>query len=370
MREYLLTIVIAAAATYLLVGLAGAVAHRLGAVPEVRDRDVHRFATPRLGGLAMMGGLVTAMVVASALPRLSVVFEVTADARAVLAGAVVIVLVGFADDVFDLDAVTKMGGQVVAAGLMVVNGLQLYWLPLPSGPLVLSPTLAAFVTVFTVLVAVNAVNFVDGLDGLAAGVVGIGAAAFFTYSYILSVEQGLSRMTMPALISAALCGMCLGFLPANVNRARIFMGDSGSMLIGLLLAAGSISLTGQLDSQAVPNTSFLPAILPLILPFAVIAIPFIDLVAAIWRRARAGRSVFAPDKQHLHHRLLERGHSHRRTVAILWVWAGVVSFGLVLIALWPSPPVVVLVVAAVVAVVLLTILVPRVVEGIPAAATG
>jgi UDP-GlcNAc:undecaprenyl-phosphate GlcNAc-1-phosphate transferase len=365
MREYLLTIAVAAAVTYLLVGVAGAVAHRWGAVPEIRDRDVHRFATPRLGGVAMAGGLLAAFVVASALPRLSVVFEFSADARAVLAAATVIVLVGVADDVWDLDAVTKLAGQLVAGGLLVVNGLQLYWLPLPSGPLVLSPPLAGVLTVFTVLVAVNAVNFVDGLDGLAAGVVGIGAAAFFTYSYILAVELDLSRMTMPALISASLCGICFGFLPANVNRARIFMGDSGSMLIGLLLAAGSISLTGQLDSQVVPSTSFLPAVLPLVLPFAVIAVPFLDLVAAIWRRARAGRSVFAPDKQHLHHRLLERGHSHRRTVAILWVWAAVVSFGLVLIALWPSAWTVSLVVLAVLAVVMLTVLVPRVSEPVP-----
>lgn len=362
MREYLLTIMVAAATTYVLIGPVGALAHRLGAAPEARDRDVHRFPTPRLGGLAMMGGLLAAMVVASSLPQLSVVFEVTADARAVLTGALVIGLLGFADDVLDLGAVTKLAGQVVAAGLMVVQGLQLYWLPLPSGPLVLSPALAGLLTVFTVLVAVNAVNFVDGLDGLAAGVVGIGAAAFFSYSYILAVEEGLSRMTMPALISASLIGMCLGFLPANINRARIFMGDSGSMLCGLLLAAGSISLTGQFDSQAVPGSSFLPAILPLLLPVAVIAIPFVDLVAAIWRRARAGRSVFAPDKQHLHHRLLERGHSHRRTVAILWVWAGLVAFGLVLVSLAPGPIIVALVALAVVAGLALTFAVPRVVS--------
>jgi UDP-GlcNAc:undecaprenyl-phosphate GlcNAc-1-phosphate transferase len=210
-------------------------------------------------------------------------------------------------------------------------------------------------TVLTVLVTVNAVNFVDGLDGLAAGVVGIGALAFFTYSYLLAVVEGLSRMTLPALLSAALAGVCLGFLPANVHPARIFMGDSGSMLIGLLLAAGAISLTGQLDPQVLPTGSVLPALLPLLLPVAVIAIPFLDLLAAVYRRTRAGRSPFAPDKQHLHHRLLDLGHSHRRAVAIMWVWAGLVAFGLVLVALVGGAATLVAVAVAVVAGVLLTL---------------
>jgi UDP-GlcNAc:undecaprenyl-phosphate GlcNAc-1-phosphate transferase len=199
------------------------------------------------------------------------------------------------------------------------------------------------------------VNFVDGLDGLAAGVVGIGALAFFSYSYLLAVVEGLSRMTLPALLSAVLAGICLGFLPVNVHPARIFMGDSGSMLIGLLLAAMAISLTGQLDPQLLPGGSVLPALLPLLLPVAVIAIPFVDLLAAVWRRTRAGRSPFAPDKQHLHHRLLDLGHSHRRAVTIMWIWAALVGFGLVLVALVGGAATVVGVSVAVVGLVLLTL---------------
>jgi UDP-GlcNAc:undecaprenyl-phosphate GlcNAc-1-phosphate transferase len=209
--------------------------------------------------------------------------------------------------------------------------------------------------VLTVLVTVNAVNFVDGLDGLAAGVVGIGALAFFTYSYLLAVVEGLSRMTLPALVSAALAGICLGFLPANAHPARIFMGDSGSMLIGLLLAGSAISLTGQLDPQLLPQGSVLPALLPLLLPIAVIAVPFLDLLAAVWRRTRAGRSPFTPDKQHLHHRLLDLGHSHRRAVSIMWIWAGLVAFGLVLVSLVGGTVPLVAVGLGVVGVVLLTL---------------
>jgi UDP-GlcNAc:undecaprenyl-phosphate GlcNAc-1-phosphate transferase len=303
----------------------------------------------------MLGGFVAALAAASALPRLGRVFELSTDARGILAAAVIICAVGVADDLFNLDALTKFAGQVVAAGVMVASGVQLYWLPLPGGPLVLTPEMAVAVTVFTVLVTVNAVNFVDGLDGLAAGVVGIGALAFFSYSYLLAVVEGLSRMTLPALVSAALAGMCLGFLPANAHPARIFMGDSGSMPIGLLLAGGAIALTGQLDPQLLPQGSVLPALLPLLLPVAVLAIPFIDLLAAVWRRTRAGRSPFAPDKQHLHHRLLDLGHSHRRAVAIMWVWAALVAFGVVLVSLVGGATTVIVVAVTGVGLVLLTL---------------
>jgi UDP-GlcNAc:undecaprenyl-phosphate GlcNAc-1-phosphate transferase len=332
-REYLLTLVVAAAATYLLVGMAGRLAYRVGAVPPVRQRDIHALPVPRLGGVGMLGGLLAAMLVAAFLPRLSRVFTETADARALLSAAVVICLVGVADDILDLDALTKLAGQLLAAGLMVVQGLQLYWLPLPSGTFVLSPLMGAVLTVCIVVVTVNAVNFVDGLDGLAAGIVGIGAAATFSYTYLLSVDQGLSRMTTPALAAAVLTGVCAGFLPHNVHRARIFMGDSGSMLLGLVLSAASISLTARFDSQTLPDNTFLVAVLPLLLPIAVIAIPSVDLLSAVWRRTREGRSMFSADKQHLHHRMLGLGHSHWRAVALLWFWAALLAFGVVAVSL-------------------------------------
>lgn len=337
MREYLLIFLVAAGTTYLLVGLAAGIAHRVGAVPPTRDRDVHREPVPRLGGLAMLGGLFAAFLIASVLPHMGRVFEESNAPRGVLVAAAVICLVGAADDIWGLSALTKLAGQLLAAGILVVEGVQLFWLPLPSGtPFILDSTMGAVLTVLLVVGTVNAVNFVDGLDGLAAGVVGVGAAAFFSYAYVLTVEQGLTRLTTPALVAAVLCGMCLGFLPHNVHPARIFMGDAGALLLGLLLAAGTITLTGQFSSPSMQDEggTFLLALLPLVIPVAVIALPFVDLVLAVWRRTGAGRSPFAPDKQHLHHRLLEIGHSHRRAVVIMWVWAALIAFGIVLAALY------------------------------------
>ncbi len=334
MREYLLTLFIAAGATYLLVALVGRLAYRIGAVPEVRDRDVHAEPIPRLGGVAMLGGVVAAFLVASELPRLRIVFEQYDDAQALLTAAAVVCLIGVADDIWDLDALTKLAGQVLAAGLLTVQGVQFTWLWLPGGILSLGQAQGVVLTVLFVVTVINAVNFVDGLDGLAAGMVGIGAAAFFVYSYVMTLETS-TRMTTAALITVVLTGVCLGFLPHNVNPARIFMGDSGSMLIGLLLAAGSVTLTGRFFSGDLESdqTSLFPALLPLILPLVVMAVPFIDLLMAVARRTRAGRSPFAPDKKHLHHRLLDIGHSHWRAVLIMWAWTAVVAFGLVALAL-------------------------------------
>jgi UDP-N-acetylmuramyl pentapeptide phosphotransferase/UDP-N-acetylglucosamine-1-phosphate transferase len=186
---------------------------------------------------------------------------------------------------------------------------------------------SVLLTVLVVLVTVNAVNFVDGLDGLAAGIVGIGAMAFFAYAYLLSVDYGFSRATLAALVMAVLAGMCLGLLPHNVFPARIFMGDTGSMLIGLLLASGVITLTGQVDPSALPTATIIPTLLPILLPIAVVAVPLLDLLLAVVRRTRARRSPFAPDKSHLHHRLLQIGHSHRRVVLLIYLWVGIVALG-------------------------------------------
>jgi UDP-GlcNAc:undecaprenyl-phosphate GlcNAc-1-phosphate transferase len=337
-REYLLTLFVAAAVTYLTVGVVRAWAIRHHVLADIRDRDVHDTPTPRLGGVAMLLGFVAAIAVASQLPLLSSVFVEASQPRALLSGAALICLLGVADDIWGLDALTKLAGQVVAAGVMALQGVQLIWLPWPGQTFALDSTTGPLLTVLVVVVTVNAVNFVDGLDGLAAGMVGIAAAAFFGFSYLLSVDKGFDRATTSTLICAVLAGMCLGFLPHNFNPARIFMGDSGSMLIGLLLAASTITLTGTLDPGAVSGTlGLVPAFVPLFLPFAVLAVPFLDLLLAVIRRTRARRSPFAPDKQHLHHRLLEIGHSHRRAVLVMYVWSALVAFGAVGLAFAHGP---------------------------------
>jgi UDP-GlcNAc:undecaprenyl-phosphate GlcNAc-1-phosphate transferase len=341
-REYLLVFLIAAATTYLLTVIAREIALRTGAVAKVRDRDVHAVPIPYLGGLAMLGGLVAAYLVARQLPFLSqsdpFVFR---DAGVVLIAGALICAVGVLDDLFELDALTKLGGQVLAAGFLIAFGIQYVFFPGGDGVQVtIDPAQGALLTGFIVVATVNAVNFVDGLDGLAAGVVGVGALAFFVYCYQLSDINNVTLATTGALLSASLAGACAGFLPHNFHPARLFMGDSGSMLLGLVLSASAVTLSGQFDPNQISagaagsRASFVPTLLPLLLPVSLLVVPILDLVLAVVRRTRAGRSPFAPDKQHLHHRLLEIGHSHRRAVVIMWMWAALVAFGTVLMSLY------------------------------------
>ena len=344
MREYLLVFLVSAATTYLLTVIAREIALRTGAVAKVRDRDVHAVPIPYLGGLAMLGGLATAYVVARQLPFLSRSQEfVFRDAGIVLIAGALICAVGVLDDLFELDALTKLGGQVLAAGFLIAFGIQFVVFPGRDGlQIALDPAQGALLTGFVVVATVNAVNMVDGLDGLASGVVGIGALAFFVFCYAVATSNDLTRATTGALLSAMLAGACAGFLPHNFHPARLFMGDSGSMLIGLVLSASTVTLTGQFtpdqlaESSAGSTASILPTLLPLLLPVSLLIVPLLDLVMAVIRRTRAGRSPFAPDKQHLHHRLLEIGHSHRRAVLIMYLWAALVAFGTVVVSLYPG----------------------------------
>ncbi|MGE5718501.1 MAG: glycosyltransferase family 4 protein, partial [Nocardioidaceae bacterium] len=342
MREYLTVFLAAAVITYLLGVIAREIALRTGAVAKVRDRDVHAIPIPYFGGVAMLGGLAAGYAVAQQLPFLSLSDEkIFRDAGVVLVGGALICAVGVLDDLLELDALTKLGGQLLAAGFLVFFEVQFYSIQLPGGSqFALDTTQAAIASVVLVVTTVNAVNFVDGLDGLAAGVVGIGAVAFFAFSYKLADVNNETLAISAALLTAALGGACAGFLPHNFFPARIFMGDSGSMLIGLVLAGSALTLTGQFASVDLRQgagggeASLLPTLLPIILPIAILVVPFVDLVLAVVRRTRAGRSPFAPDKQHLHHRLLEIGHSHRRAVLIMWLWAGLIAFGGVLASLY------------------------------------
>ena len=197
--------------------------------------------------------------------------------------------------------------------------------------MLLEPDLSYTVTILIIVVTVNAVNFIDGLDGLAAGVVGISALAFMVYSYTLTNSVGIPSQSVPAVDSAVLAGVCIGFLPHNFNPARIFMGDTGAMLLGLLLAYGPISSTASLDKNILVNyASSSPVdrfatILPLLLPIAILIIPYTDLLLAVVRRMAKGQSPFAADRQHLHHRLQNMGHSHRQTVLLMYLWAALFS---------------------------------------------
>jgi len=337
MREYLLVFLVALSVTYLLTVVAREIALRTGAVAQVRDRDVHAEPIPYLGGLAMLGGLCAAYVVARELPFLGLsegfVFK---DAGVVLMAGALVCAVGVIDDIFELDALTKLGGQVLAAGLLVALGVRFYYFPRPDGvQFSLDDVQGAALTLLVVIGTMNAVNFVDGLDGLAAGVVGIGAAAFFLYCYFVSDQNNLTLATTGALLSAALAGACAGFLPHNFHPARLFMGDSGSMLIGLVLSASALTLTGQfVGMPETTGNSLFVTVLPVLLPISLLMVPIVDLVLAVVRRTRAGRSPMSADKQHLHHRLLEIGHSQRRAVLIMWMWAATIAAGAVIVSLF------------------------------------
>lgn len=337
MREYLLTLCITAAVTYLLTGPVRKFAIVAGAMPEIRARDVHREPTPRLGGIAMFFGLCAGLLVADHLTNLSEVFEKSNEPRALLSGAALIWLIGVLDDKFEIDALIKLGGQMIAAGVMVVQGLTILWIPVPGvGTVALTQWQGTLLTVALVVITINAVNFVDGLDGLAAGMVCIAAAAFFMYAYRIWYSYGIEAAAPASLFAVILMGMCLGFLPHNMHPARIFMGDSGSMLIGLVLAAGAISVTGQVDPDLMNLFSgsernsvhqMVPVYIPLVMPLTIIAIPAADLILAIVRRTWRGQSPFAADRGHLHHRLLEIGHSHSRAVLIMYFFSALIAFG-------------------------------------------
>ncbi|RVW05928.1 glycosyltransferase family 4 protein [Rhodococcus spongiicola] len=331
-RELLLVLFTAAVVTFLGTGAVRVLATRFGAVAIPRDRDVHVQPIPRLGGVGMYVGMLVALLFASQLPALTRGFEFSSDISAVLVAGFVIVLVGVIDDRWGLDALTKFVGQVTAAGILAVMGVSWYIIYQPFGDttIILDQLQAGLVTVAVTVVMINAMNFVDGLDGLAAGLGLIASLAICAFSVGLLHDQGGAASAYPpAMIAAALAGACLGFLPHNFQPARIFMGDSGSMLIGLTLAAVSTSASGRISLNAYGSRDLLGLLSPLLLVGAVMFIPILDLLLAIVRRTRAGVSPFSPDKMHLHHRLLQIGHSHRRVVLLIYLWVAILAFGAV-----------------------------------------
>ncbi len=327
MRDYLLTVLVTAAVTYLLTPLVRRLASRIGAIKEPRGRDVHVAPVPLIGGLAMYGGLVAGLLVADQIPQLRDGFANTGMVSGLLLAGGLLVVIGIIDDRWGMSALTKGAGQVAAGGILVATGTQLSWLPEPGGGTFIPTTpQSAVLTVLIVVATINAVNFIDGLDGLAAGIVAIAAISFFLYYYQLTRVIEISSLAAPALASAVLIGMCLGFLPHNFSPASIFMGDTGAMLLGLLLAYAPISSIASLDPAVLTSRiNRYPEIMPMLLPAALLVIPYGDLLLAVVRRTRAGQSPFAPDRKHLHHRLLDIGHSQRASVLIMYLWAAVFS---------------------------------------------
>ncbi len=328
MWRYAVVFAVAAAVTFALTPAVWRFSTRWGAVVKPDERRIHERPTPTLGGIAMLIALLAAMGVARFLPGFGPVFE-SSEPFGLAIAAIVILAVGMLDDLREVSAPAKVAGQVFAASILGLAGVVMFYFRVPFADFyVLSPDLGFLVTVLWVVGMANAVNLIDGLDGLAAGVVAIAAGALFIYATRLTDAGLLDVGNIAPLIVAITCGLCVGFLPHNFSPAKVFMGDGGAMLLGLLMAATTISVGGRTADQFSGQTYFFFA--PLVIPFVILGVPFVDTALAIVRRARRKTSLSQADKEHLHHRLMRQGHGQRRSVIILWAWTAILS-GVVLV---------------------------------------
>ncbi len=319
MGPYLVVFLVSAGTVLLITPLVRGLAARFGAIDRPSDRKVHPKPTPTLGGIGILAGVLVAMAVAYFIPEFRRLYSQSLELQGVALGALVITALGIVDDVRALSAPAKAAGQILAAGLLILNGVELlfFWFP-TQGVISLGSDVAVPLTVAWVLIMVNATNLIDGLDGLAAGIVAIAAGAFFVWVYIAPSTFSESA-SIAALLAAIAAGAAVGFLPYNFYPARIFMGDSGAMLLGLLLAASTIAGVGRTIQ---PSRGALAAFaIPVLIPLFVLAVPLVDVGMAIVRRIRKGRPIFAPDKEHIHHQLREIGHTHRRAVLTMYFWS-------------------------------------------------
>ena len=273
--------------------IAGRVAWRIGAIDTPRERGLHTLPTPRLGGMAILVGVVAAGLLFLPGDR---------ETYAILAGAVVIALVGLADDLLELSADVKLAGQVLAAVIPIASGVRVEDFTLPFLGHVDLGTFSYPATLVGVVAVMNIVNFIDGVDGLAAGVCTIAAVTFA----VIALSLDRSEAGILALITA---GAALGFLRHGFHPATVFLGDSGSNLLGYLLAV--IAVQGALKTNAV---------IALVFPLVILAVPILDGGFVIAKRIKYRRPVFAADNWHLHHRLSNIGFSQRRTVLYLYGW--------------------------------------------------
>ncbi|MDP2291157.1 MAG: MraY family glycosyltransferase [Actinomycetota bacterium] len=325
---YLVVGAIAAVTTFLTTPLVGWLARRMGWVVEPDDRRIHKVATPDVGGIAMFIGFLVAFAAARLMDTFDPLFAGFSEPRGVLFAATVIFAVGFIDDIHEISAPAKVVGTVLAGVVLVVYGVTMFYFRVPFLDVyILSDDWVPLITVVWLLGMTNAINLIDGLDGLAAGIVAIGAGAFFLYSQHLADMPGmLTPPNIGPLVAILAVGICVGFLPHNFNPARIFMGDGGALLLGLLMAVSTSVVGGRADPNAEPvlgQTYFFLA--PLFIPLFILGVPILDTLFAIVRRAARRQGVASADKGHLHHRLMEMGHGQRRSVLILWTWTALLS---------------------------------------------
>lgn len=322
--EHALILGTAALVSFVATAVVIRIGPRLGAVVQPGERRVHAVPTVTGGGTAMFGGLVVTLALASQLPSFRSVFAGSSEPLAVLVAGTVMFAIGAIDDLRELSAPAKLAGQVLAASLLTTLGVTLFFFRVPfGGLLILSADWAVLVTVMLVVVVANAVNLIDGLDGLAAGTVAIAAGAFYLYSEQLRGAGLIAASNAGPLLALITLGICLGFLPHNFHPARIFMGDSGALLLGLLMASTTVTVGGRVVDQFSGQVYFFFA--PVVIPLLLLGVPLVDTALAIVRRALRRDGIATADKDHLHHRLMRMGHGHRRTVMLLWAWTALLS---------------------------------------------
>jgi len=301
-----------------------AIAPRIGAIVAPDERRVHQRPTATLGGVAMFAGMVAALGVASQLEAFGEQFASGREVVGILLASAIIGAVGLIDDLRDISAPAKLAGMVLAGSVLSFAGIGIVIFRVPFlGTTQLSPDLSALITVLWVVGMANAINLIDGLDGLAAGITGIAALTFFFYTLRLTDRDIIRPDNIGALIAVITAGLCVGFLPHNFNPARIFMGDAGALLLGLLMAVSTTVVGGRTDASFTGQSFFFYS--PIVIPLVILGVPVLDVALAIIRRARRRKAVSAPDKDHLHHRLMRIGHGHRRSVLILWAWTLILS---------------------------------------------
>jgi UDP-GlcNAc:undecaprenyl-phosphate GlcNAc-1-phosphate transferase len=323
-RDYGVVFAVAAGATFLVTGIVRWIAPRVGAIVQPDDRRVHERPTPTLGGIAMFVGLVAGLVTAWNMHVFDDQLAPGTESFGLLLGALIIFLVGLVDDIRDISPPAKVAGMVLAGSVLSFAGIGIVVFRVPFlGVTPLTPDLSALITVLWVVGMANAINLIDGLDGLAAGIVGIAAITFCFYAMRLSDKDIIFADNPGALIAAITAGLCVGFLPHNFNPARIFMGDAGALMLGLLMAV-STTVVGGRNEQAFSGQSFF-FYAPIFIPLVILGVPLLDALFAIVRRTARRRGVSTPDKDHLHHRLMRIGHGHRRSVLILWAWTMLLS---------------------------------------------
>ena len=336
--EYALVFAVAAVATYLFAFPVRRLAVRFGAVDRPDELRPHAAPVPTIGGAAMFLGFAVATVLASQLGAFGPVFKGSSEPIGVGLAALVIYLVGFVDDIRNISPPAKVAGQVLASMVLVFLGVTMYYFKIPfvSTIFVLSPSILPLVTAIWVVVMANAVNLIDGLDGLAAGIIAIASGTLCIYGLRLEVLGNLTADNLGPLVAAITCGVCIGFLPHNFHPARVFMGDGGALLLGLLMAAATMVIGGRTTANGTAATDVTGLTFfrfaPLFIPVFILGVPILDMVFAIVRRTVRGTSFAERDLGHLHHRLVRLGHGHRRAVLILWAWTAVMSVFVLLLS--------------------------------------